>query len=728
MTQIEILCGPTPDQMIRAVIPVQETMFQNGSFEPVGSWSIDGVTAQIDVVTRKWNGAPDTIEVIASGINKNPGGLATYTVAFNNGASQPANGTFTDLPEFSVELVDAQNRLYEWNLIESKVVQIGAWKKVIQHIGTLTSRHGLNLFGVVIYTTQYVGQAMFDFDIDINNALVERIIGNVYFKSLALVIEDNYKLLPKMGSQRPCNTAANDRYFIAMPSQYFWPKQGHLHRRFVATPQAGVSRKLIAYKQQFGGLGFCLDWPDSFGVSKTGLGTVTNDLKYWGLDGKAYYGREGLRRQGLDMSSAIDGALKTGDTRPSFSVYSSAFGPFHPYFFPQQGSPGGFGIHHYSGYRLCIEDFAAQACIHAMNAERQPWCMYYVNGRPKNSDDFANENGGIIPFNFGPLDYDINNVPAFLNVRDFNNGNAGRDILNWAPHDNSHQCRYLKPMQVLVYVGNDWLAKRHLEMTAEVDVLYMNTHQQHTSYGVQHNLTTMLEIARENPGEGGILGRNRCWPIDAVMSYYAIAPLEWRNKMQTWIQELSECIITSQMPTGWNNRNEGDSGDQVVATAGFPQQYDIAQTFEVEFEDWAKRCLWINMDPADRLRIELMRSTIRSAKTFFQSAIYNGHAYRWFMVVGDNHGEAYTPEQLQYNLTSGNDEVFQGWFVLNHAYLAAKELADTSVDWLATSLSYRQSAADKTAKIAQLSQLASEEWNNHLYQALGLMRSLGDVN
>jgi hypothetical protein len=728
MTQIELACGSLPTQIIRAIIPVADSCFTGPNFDPVGAWHIEDVPAQFDVVTRKWNGCPDTIEVIASGVSKNPNGLANYNITFREGEAQPANGSFSDLPAFNVELVDEQNKLYNWHPDNSTVVQNGAYKKVTRYNGTLQSRTGTNLFGVVVFATQYVGENMFEFDIDFNNGLVEQVIGNVYFRSLAIILEDNYKLLPRMGSQRPCGRSTNDKYFVANRSQYFWPKQGHLHRRFIAYNPDSINRKLMAYKQKFGGLGFNLDWANAFGVSKTGLGSVTNDMRYWGFDGHAYYGREGLRHQGLDLSNTLDYALRSGNAVPGIEVYSTALGPFHPYFLPAQGVAGGFGIHHYSGYRLCVEDFAAQACIHGMNSERQPFCMYYINGRPKNSDDFAAENNGVIPFNFAPMDYQVNNVPAFLNAADYNHGTAGRDIETWAPHDSSHQCRYIKPMQALIYLGNDWLAKRHAEMMAEVDTLYLNTHQQHTSWGVQNNLTTMLAIAHEDPHEGGLLGRTKCWPVDAIMAYYSVAPQDWRTRMQPWIQSMAQCIVLSQMPTGWNNRNLGDSGDQVVVTAGLPEEYDIGQTFEIEFEDWIKRCLWINMDPADRLRTDLMQSVLLSATTFFTSAVYNGNSYRWFIAVGENHGEAFTPPQLQYELTSGNAETFQGWFVLNHAYLAAQELQDTSHDWLAIALTYAGSVPNRPAKIVQLSQWASDEWNNHLYQSMGLMRTLADAN
>jgi len=714
--QIEILCGPQTTQIVRAVIPVPE--------QSEGTWYIDDVPAQADVVSRRWNSTPDTVEVIARVPTKNVGGYATYNVTFQADITPPPTGEFGNLPSITAEVIDEQGRSYNFFKIKRTILQDGAYKRVTELAGVLRRNDGLSLLGVVFYATQFEGETLFDLDTDFNNALVEQVIGNVYIKSLSVTIGDNYRLFPKVGSARLCGQLAAETYYVGRPDSYFIVKQAGFHRRFVATKTNDTDRRYLKYRQAFGCLGFCLEWNDSFGVAKTGLGPITNDYRYYAQDGLAYYGREGFKRKGKDDYNAIRIALATGHSSQSHSIYSTALGLFHPYFLNDQGSPGGNGIQQYIGYGLCIEEYMAWVCIAGMNADRQPWNAYYNDGRPKTDINFATEGGGIIQFDSAPFDFGLNGIPAFIHAGDFNAGSASRDIEQWAPHDSSHQCRYNKPIQAIAFLGNDWLAKRHLEMAAEVDMLYLNLFPQVHGWAGGMNLTKMLTDAHHRPGQGGLMGRTRCWPIDAIMAYFAVASPDWRDRITPWIQKMAECLIVSQMPTGWNTRHPADSHDQVITTAALPLSYDVGQTFEIEFEDWIKRCLWINMEPGDRSRNGLMLSNIHSATSLFLTPVYNGHVFKWFVANGHNQGNALSPSELAWALTSQEDEIFQGWYVLNHAYLAAQELQDTTVDWLDVALGYRLAAASPAAKISQLNALASEEWNNHLVAAMGLMHSL----
>lgn len=715
MITIELLCGADSGQFVRAV--VQSTPDQFGADGvALGSWFINGVQAQVEPVSRAWNGKPDTVEVIAIVPNPAPNALATLSVNFQAGVASLPPAVFPSFGGFRLECVDEQNRIYNATLAAGQVVKNGPFQRITRFATTLNG-NSRRLLGAIVLVTQNFGSGLVDVEVFMHNGLADPVIGNIFFKSITIFGLNGQTFFPKLCSKRPCGRSNASSYQIASNGAYYWPKQAGLTRRFVvALAGHGVSRRELAYRQGYGGTAFQLDWTDSFGVAKTALGHVTNALRYG-----TYYGRTALKKEAADQAASLRAALENGNTAEWVGVYSRPFGPFHPFYLDQQGAVSGFWIYHYAGWKQCSEDLAANYLFAAMNVERQPWNAFLAAGRPKTADDFAAEGGGTIQFDFAPFDFSINGIAAFRSVGDYNTGTASRGLDSYPPHDAQHQCRFLKPLQALAY-ANDYLAKELLLQAAEVDYLYLNLYPQVPGWSGGHNLRTMLANAIANPGQGGLMGRGRCWPIDGIMSFYHLATPAWRTRTANWISKMSECLIRSDMPTGWNNRFPGDGGSQVVVTAGLPTQYDVAQTFEVEFENWAKRSLIVGLSPYSRERNTLNHNMIRSANSFFNTAVYDGSNYKWFMAVGHNHGSAFTPAEL--GLQSGNSEFFQGWYVLNHAILAARELGQPDQPWVEKALTYRTAVATTTAKLDQLSSLASESWNNHLPQAMGLMANL----
>src|SRR6185436_8032179 len=137
--QIEILCGPQTTQIVRAVIPVPE--------QSEGTWYIDDVPAQADVVSRRWNSTPDTVEVIARVPTKNVGGYATYNVTFQADITPPPTGEFGNLPSITAEVIDEQGRSYNFFKIKRTILQDGAYKRVTELAGVLRRNDGLSLLG-----------------------------------------------------------------------------------------------------------------------------------------------------------------------------------------------------------------------------------------------------------------------------------------------------------------------------------------------------------------------------------------------------------------------------------------------------------------------------------------------------------------------------------------------------------------------------------------------------
>jgi hypothetical protein len=695
-----------------------------------GSWRLNGVLAQMDPVTRAENGCPDTVELIAVLPNTAPGQVVQIEVTFEEGVFQPLQmvaGPVVPLDQFRIECVDQQNRAYNLTLSPENGVTVknGPYQTITRYAGTLQGS-GVELLGAIVFLTKQANSQLYDLDLFLHNGLADHVVGGIYFKSLTLFGLSGQTFYPKTCSKRPCGNGGVGQYNIAINGEYFWPKQAGLTRRFLVSPVGHVAnRRELRYRQEFGGIAFHLDWNDSFGVAKTGVGHVTNTLTYWGQPGgAAYHGRDGLIHRSLDTYNAIRTSLETGEMNEGVGIYTDAYGPFHPFFIPSEGGVGGFWISHYVGTTLCVEEYAEHALVAAMNVERQPWVTLHSNGTPKTAADYAAEGGGTIQFDFAPFFLAINGIPAFKNATDYNVGNANREIETYSAHDASHQCRYNKPLQSLAYGGNDYLAKELLHQSAEINLLWLHLYPAIPGWSGGQSLAVMLEKAAATPHQGGILDRARCWGAEAVLMYYSLASPAWRENLVAWRQAMTQVITQSQMPTGWNHRVPGDSGNQVVVTAGLPTQYDIGQTFEIEFEDWLKRALLVTYPVGSANRVGLNRSILRSAKSFFETAISPEGNYMWYIAVGNNHGLAFTPEQLQFALTAGNAEIWQGWFVLNHAYLASQEMKLANANmWLMRALPYYVTAPSYAAKRDQLSQMATAYYDDHFPQAMGLMHS-----
>lgn len=710
MVKIEIECGPNTTQLVRAVVPCKG----------MTGWTIDNVPAQVEVVTLNQDNKPDTVELIALVPNKAPNGRATY-IAMPGVTSVPTDNTpIAGWPALRVDFIDNKFNVYTFSAGQS-IIQEGFYKSTQKITGTLQRVDGFKIVCVTICVTRYRNQPWYEFDFDFNNGLL---VGDIEFHSLSVSFGDGFMAYPMTGSLRPCSQTDGSRHYIAKPGNHFWPKQGPLQRRFIVTKPLSLTRKYLEYLRGFGTIGFCLDWTDSFGPTKTGIGLPTNSMKIWGSNNKQYVGREAQRRLAEENMSALKYCLEQGLKNENRGIYTTPYGPFHPYHINMQGAHGGFGIIHYSGESLCLEDYVANVCIAHMVSERQNWVMMTPEGKIKDTAYFVSAGNGVIQFDFAPYDWDINGVPEYINLPPFSVGNANKELKSWPPFDAQHQSRFNKPWQALAFLGNDLLAKRAMQISAEINLLYLNNEKQLPGWGDAHNLKGMLEKATAKPRQGGLMGRAQCWPVDAIMAYHAIAEPKWRSNNMAWVGAMTSMMMLSQMPTGWNNRVDPDWKTQVTETAQLPIQYDVGQTFEIEFEDWAKRCLAVALPISDRLRIALNKSIIKSATSFFKSAIYKNGSYRWYIAVAKNGGAPLAPTELTYALTAGGGEVFYGWYILNHAHLASKELNDKSIKWLDVALTYRQTVTSYTAKRDQISLLASESWNNHMPQAVGLMCSL----
>lgn len=704
---LEVLCSPQSEFICRTIMPVRKQDYNlvDGEWLPKNSWTIDGHPCEVETVTRRSNGCPDSIELIARVPSKNPGNIALYSVDEVPLVQSPNLSSATTFGPITIGCkVDGQSftAVFSPSTHHKKVMRNNGLVKTTRYYDRLKNGSE-ELFGVHLYVTQSVADDSYEIDLRINNGTVENPLGGVYFQDITISTGDGRTIVPRLGSQRSTANSSS----IVRNGEWFFPKQAQFTRRYIFKGQ--MSNAELDYRKKFGGLGFMIDgdrcWHNvkAFGPTKSLMGRYTNDYNWNGI-----VGRQGAVASMQSRRDRLHNALKNGQANPTVSLDSGPFGPFHPYFKTSQGAHGGEEIDHVKGYSLSVQEYGENMAVNGANNERQPWTIYRNDGDPKTAENFASENNDIIPFVYGSHDFAINAIPEFKYAGDFNEGSANREIEIWKPHDSAHQVRYNKRPQTLVYLGNDSMAKDDMKMSAELNILELHLFNHlPNGWATQWTLKEKIEYAQGNTRNGNIAGRDFAWKVESVCAYNTIADEEWRRDHIRWFKKVAEMIVLSQMPTGWVTRKTGSN--QPVVDASFPQGIDVTQSFEAEFEDWAKMCLSMSTlkDVSDRHFRMMQRSILRSAKTFFKS-IYDGNGFPWYVGVGLANGPTFRLSELDY--FAGGNENSYGWFVMLFAHYAARELRQSKPEqWLEFATSYRIDSPSQEDRVNDLMRWGSTD-------------------
>lgn len=670
------------------------------------NWSISGQPCQKEIVSRNSEGEPDSVELICRVPNPNKNSLSIYE-AIPVESNTDGSRDFL-LNSFSIFTTLSDDTQTEIVVNESNYV---ATRK--NGIYSTTKEYNFNgiLDGTVYFTTSE-GSEIQELDIRIHNANWQNPKGHIVVKEIYIKLHANdFKILPRLGSQRPYSGPHGNIFCIwrSVNLNFTFPTQGVLERRLLIVPSTYNNRDEAVHAMNFGNVGFCQEWKDiaAYGPTKSVLGRLSDPVR---LSHKQFIQNE---------NDTLKFCLETGVDAQWVGVYSNNIGPFHPFYIEMEGGHGGIQINHFVGQHLCIEEIRYYLMLHHMNMERQPFFAYGNNGQCTTVDDWLVD--GYVTEAFAPFGLDVNGLSVFKNLGFYNQGISNNKILNFKPHDAEHQCRITKNAQALTFLMNDIMAKDDLKAIAELNLLSLHLHDGNPGWSGGFSLKRKHEIAQSIPHQGWILGRARCWMIDAIAAYYSIASQERRESLNDWFNIMAETIVLSDMPTGFNNRFDGSQGSQVVQSAGFPIEYDVAQTFELSFESWAKQSLFVAPIMNSR---ELKGEIIKGAESLFYSAAFTGTSPKWYIAVGYQGGDAFTPEELTSSLTSGNDEALQGWQVIQHAYLHDSN----KQRWIDAFLRYEIAQSNISQKITLLEQRSRESWNDRTNSAIGLIGELKRIS
>jgi hypothetical protein len=114
--------------------------------------------------------------------------------------------------------------------------------------------------------------------------------------------------------------------------------------------------------------------------------------------------------------------------------------------------------------------------------------------------------------------------------------------------DMQHLVRYTNSPKVLVWLGNDSVAKDDLLMQAELARMsYMPHHTGGSGYVLGSTMLADLNAVSANGPKGFSFGRAEGWMIDAMCAAYSVAPPAWRTEALGWFQPIPQMVYNGRV-------------------------------------------------------------------------------------------------------------------------------------------------------------------------------------
>ena len=436
-----------------------------------------------------------------------------------------------------------------------------------------------HLMGVHSYVTSWQGEPVISLDLRLHNGHEGRDattdsddpMGKVYFEDLELVVPDGWVL----AQAYPTPTFGT---FYNEGAERVWPlvtpiPGGDLH---VMEIQAQFHRRLVLYRAgheveaqstlREEGLAFCRDGANEGGFRYLSWWNPISG-RYWAqnfaLPTLDYLESPAQSRGDLEGdSAAVEAALNAGTPGP-WPVNYGALGWAHPWGPQSGGFQGGSEIYYWDGLRTAWGASNAGYRLfqmqHRMYTERHATALYDRYGEPYNLEDWVYEgpNGPILPtwlfiipwlplgdphgFTSAPT-FQVDAVAAQDRKPDYEDTLAG---FGWV--DKEHLIRYTRSAKVLVWLGNDALAKDDLFLQAELcrgtySILPQNEFDEVITTGMLWD----LRYIETNPQDGFNIDRGEGWILDTAASYYALADPAWRTQARPWFDDVIGVIELGQ--------------------------------------------------------------------------------------------------------------------------------------------------------------------------------------
>jgi hypothetical protein len=226
------------------------------------------------------------------------------------------------------------------------------------------------------------------------------------------------------------------------------------------------------------------------------------------------------------------------------------------------GMTGGQEIFMYDGLTTAAaasaEGWRGYEATHRMYSDRQPTTLFNKDGEPTRVADWLihGSQGDYIPMNFflklqtGNDPFGFKLKPTYQTSYVKTNGlNPPYEaaLLGYGAIDFQHYVRRTRAEKVLIWLGNDAIAKDDARMDAELFHLsyceYFND-AKGTAQG--SGLLADIQSVSTKPGQGFGFGRGEGWGIDAMNVAYSIGTPAWRQETLPWYQKIADMVLAGQ--------------------------------------------------------------------------------------------------------------------------------------------------------------------------------------
>jgi hypothetical protein len=432
------------------------------------------------------------------------------------------------------------------------------------------------------YFTRLNAEPFFALDLRIHNAAsgadhhdpIDDPLGKLYFRSLELVLPSGWTLL----------NAFDDPYFgapydapgvrvwpivapIASGAMHVMPPMAQFERRFVVAKVGAEARGLSHVKD--GGLAFARAGSSSSDSSGE------RELDSWWNARTARYFPQRQRLPWLDFMSAAEtrahdqGALDarlaqvaTGSSG-SWPAESPGLGWAHPWGTHDGGMVSGEEIFLYDGVTTaCAASTAGYRLSeleHRMYTDRQCNVLFDKNGLPTSLGEWIQQgtHGPNIPiwwYNEPMLwasdPFGFGQAPTFQQTFVAAHGLAPSfeaDLLGYDPIDEAHLVRYTHNAKVLVWLGNDALAKDDLRAQAEGFRFAYHMYPQDDWGAVQPTgMLAARTYVDQHPAWGFAYGRGEAWGLDVMCAAYSTQDPAWRAETKPWFALVADLVRDGQ--------------------------------------------------------------------------------------------------------------------------------------------------------------------------------------
>jgi len=435
-----------------------------------------------------------------------------------------------------------------------------------------------HMFGVHAYLTRWAGEPFFSLDLRVHNALcgnvlgtdVEQPLAQLYFEDFELLVPDGWVVLNSIEDPF-AGTAYVDGTSNVQPlvrrigdgTLHVIHQTGQFERRLVVC-RAGHEARALEHLRE-AGLAFCRSGTNAGGMPL---------FSWWNESTARYFPQrqelpylESVGAQTLRQADAAEYASRASSVATgsagTWPLVSPGLGWAHPWGVSEAGMVSGLEIHLYDGVTTAAgasrDGYRLHQLLHRMQTDRQHNVLFELDGDATRWETWAVHapQGSFLPvwwYNYPMLwaadPFGFSLAPTFQNEHVAATGRApayAQALLSHESIDQAHLIRYTRNPKVLVWLGNDALAKDDLTAQAE-GILFTYTDLPQDLWGavIPTGLLAAQTFVQAYPGKGVFYGRGEGWGLDLVSAVYSFQTREWRQRAEPWFGKVLAMLERGQ--------------------------------------------------------------------------------------------------------------------------------------------------------------------------------------